>query len=587
MGDESAATLASESEEAERKNRLELAIEDCARLDHSDTDNGKRLIAYFGDDLLVRRESGVAGGAWLHWVGTHWDFDSGAAGAAIVAQRVGEIIMEEARYIKPTDSEAELIDQGRAAEREIREINVRVADGEIEAPDQKARIAELMVIAKDGKAARDSVRARRMTRRKHGLATKNRNKMTAMQECAAPHIRVTPDDFNPDPLKVATQSHTLRFVQVPDPECPDPDAQRQAWRVVAEKAHHREDMITALVPCAYDPEAACPKWRANLARFQPDEASRRTVQQFTGLGLLGKPIQRVMFHFGTGGNFKSVFLETVTRVLGDSFAVGLPTESLIGGKGAEGNAGGPRPDLERVFGKRMLRILELPAGAQLKADLIKKLTGGERWPIRTLYKSFYEFTPVCKTHMSGNDYPRFDGSDGGMQRRLLVVEWPVKILEKEQRDFDIVLGELVAEAPGILNWMIEGALDYLQHGLVVADSIRASTKDYFDEMDPTALFVRDCVEEVPGEHVGAREMFLSYKAHCAANARHPIFETRFGLILKKRFKRDDGRKRAYLDVRLHDVPQIADDHEPPPHGEYPDSPHTHANNRESSDAVDF
>jgi putative DNA primase/helicase len=333
------------------------------------------------------------------------------------------------------------------------------------------------------------------------------------------------------------------------------------WCVEAEPTHRSEDLITALVPLEHDENALCPKWRANMARFQPNEKTRRTVQQFTGLGLLGKLIQRLMFHHGSGGNFKSVFLETVTRVLGDSFAIGLPTESLI--SGSEGNAGGPRPDLERVFGKRMLRILELPEGVKLKADLIKKLTGGERWPIRTLYKSFFEFTPIAKPHMSGNDYPGFDGSDGGMQRRLLIVEWPVKLAEAEQKDFDIVVGDLMTEAPGILNWLIEGALDYLENGLVISDDIRGATKEYFEEADPVAMFARDCVEAAEGINVQARAMYVAYKKHCASNARSPVFETRFGKLMKKKFRRDDaGRVRMYLDVRLHDVPETSQEAAP-------------------------
>jgi putative DNA primase/helicase len=385
-----------------------------------------------------------------------------------------------------------------------------------------------------------------------------RARMAAMLECAGPHMRLSPDDFNADPLLVATQTHTLRFAQRPDPECPDPEITRLKWQIEAERVHRREDLITALVPVAYDPDADCPKWRANLARFQPNEKQRRTVQQFAGVGLLGKSIQRVMFHYGTGANFKSVFLETVTRVLGKSFAVGLPTESLIGG--AEASAGGARPDLERVFGKRMLRILELPQGMRLKADLIKKLTGGEAWPVRTLYKSFFEFTPCAKTHMSGNDFPEFDGSDGGMQRRLIVMEWPVTIAEADQLDIDIVLADLLTEAPGILNWLIEGALDYLENSLVVSDETRAFTKEYFDEMDPAANFVRDCVSAEPGHSEKARDMYKAYVAHCAANARKPVFETRFGRVLKKKFKRDDsGRVRLYVDIRLHDVPEISQD----------------------------
>ena len=147
-----------------------------------------------------------------------------------------------------------------------------------------------------------------------------------------------------------------------------------------------------------------------------------------------------------------------------------------------------------------------------------------------------------------------------MQRRLILMEWPVTIAEAEQLDIDIVLADLLTEAPGILNWLIDGALDYLENGLVVSDETRAFTKEYFDEMDPTANFVRDCVSAEPGHSEKARNMYKAYVAHCAANARKPVFETRFGRVLKKKFKRDDkGRVRVYVDIRLHDVPEMSQD----------------------------
>jgi putative DNA primase/helicase len=550
---------------------LEQKLADCAGLDHSDTDNGKRLIKYFGRDLLVRRERNTASGSWLYWDGCHWDLDNGAAGAAILCQKVGDLIMEEARFIGPTEAEQQAIDEAEVASRALKAL------GKANDARAKAKIQQLTVAIDDGEAAYSAVDGRRAARRKHGLATKNRGRMIAMLECAGPHLRRSPDDFNADPLLVVTATHTLRFAQRPDPDCRHPGAMK--WVVEAEPLHCRSDLVTAMVPVAYDPAADCPEWRRDLERFQPNAEQRRTLQQFSGLGLLGKQIQRLMFHYGTGGNFKSVYLECVTRVLGDSYAIGLPTESIIGGN--EASAGGARPDLERVFGKRMLRILELPEGARLRADLIKKLTGGERWPVRTLYKSFFEFTPIAKTHMSGNSFPEFDGSDGGMRRRLLVVEWPVTIPESEQRDFDVVVGELMREAPGILNWLIEGALDYLTNGLVVADETRAMTQDYFDEMDPLARFVRDCVSVQPGQMVKARDMYLAYKTHCAANARHPVYEARFGRVMKKKFKQDEkARVRTYLDVKLHDVPTLDEQQDTPP-------PNSSPSRDEGDDCVDF
>src|SRR5690242_4653181 len=57
----------------------------CAALDQSDTDNGKRLRLYFGDDLHVIAEEGSVGGVYLNWCGTHWDIAEGAAGVHMMA----------------------------------------------------------------------------------------------------------------------------------------------------------------------------------------------------------------------------------------------------------------------------------------------------------------------------------------------------------------------------------------------------------------------------------------------------------------------------------------------------------------------
>ena len=57
----------------------------------------------------------------------------------------------------------------------------------------------------------------------------------------APHLRKPSSAFNRDPLLVVTQTHTLRFIREPDPECPDPDALRFSSRVEASKKFERGD----------------------------------------------------------------------------------------------------------------------------------------------------------------------------------------------------------------------------------------------------------------------------------------------------------------------------------------------------------
>ena len=98
------------------------------------------------------------------------------------------------------------------------------------------------------------------------------------------------------------------------------------YRLEVRPGHDRNDMLTAVIPFSYRPGANCAEFDGFLDLFQPEPKKRRTIQQFTGMSLTAQPLQRMMFHTGTGGNGKSVFLEVVTRVLGDGLAVGVPAE---------------------------------------------------------------------------------------------------------------------------------------------------------------------------------------------------------------------------------------------------------------------
>lgn len=525
-----------------------LIVSECALLDHSDTDNSIRLIKHFGNDLSVMAQSGVSGGDWLGWTGTHWDIDSGQALAIIAAKKVGDLIKHERDFIEYTKKEMEDINAAKS-----------LSDDETKLSDTEKEIKIAAMLAKKARADR------RATRLKFAISSKNKSRIEAMLSLAAPMLRRAPDLFDTDPFLVATKSHTLRFDREVDLECPDENTIRYKYLLNASLAHNKSDYLTALVPVNYDPEAKCPRWEAFLNKMLPSEGKRKTVQQFTGMGLTGVLPQYVMFHYGLGANGKSVFLETITRLLGESFAVGLPRESVVGN--GERNVGGASPDLARLFGKRMVRVLEVKGDAPLQEDFIKRLTGGEKIAVRTLFKGFFEFQPKAKPHMSGNGFPTIDGTDDGIWRRLIVVHWDQTIPVDERRELEDIVTEFInEESSGILNWMIKGALDYLTNGrLEIADDVLEKTAAYREEMDPIGEFIRDCVTIHPlppgaapgdtGYSVQARLMYKSYVAWSQAAAKRARTETKFGRTLAQKFNRQDSRERKWLDVSLHDVPQ--------------------------------
>jgi putative DNA primase/helicase len=548
----------------------EAELENCAKLDQSDTDNGERLRAYFGRDILVLAEENSAGGPWLAWTGTHWDLATGPALVRKIAQKVGGLIGREADYINATLSEKQAIEAGDAAEAELRTISADLPKKERDWSDtQRKRVATLRMALDARAQAKSDIKARQIARRRFGVSSKNKARIENMLDAAAPHLRVPQEQFNADTFRVVTLSHTLQFVRTPEEDCSDPVTAR--WHVQATQAHRREDLVTALLPVFYDPTAVSKKWLEFLERFMPMDRfaeKRRTLQQYTGLGLLGVILQKFMFHYGDGANGKSVYLETITRLLGDAFAASLPPETFIGG--GDRNAGGAAPDIMRLFGKRFLRVPEIKVGAPLQEDLVKRVTGGEKLTARTLFKGYIDFQNKAKPHMSGNGYPKIDGTDHGIWRRMLVMHWTETISEREQKDFENVVRDLLTEAPGILNWLIEGALDYLNSGLFVAPEVRAATDEYRVSMDTVGQFADECVLHSPSSRVQAADMYKAYEAWCGG-IHTPVQQTRFGRVMKTRLKQDrsTGGRRYYIDCRLRDAtlakptpPYPADDEVP-------------------------
>lgn len=545
----------------------EQTLAECALLDHSDTSNARRLIRYFPKRILIMQAAGVAGGDVLTWSGRHWDMDNGAAVQTLLAQRVGDMIQQEADCISATDWERELIEAAEAARADLDAL-LMVEKKEL-TDEQRKRIGALQEVVASGKAAQAAIGSRRASHRKFGVTSKNAARIRAMLECAAPMLRKPIEEFNASALSVATLTHTIKFHQDIDKECPDPNTIRYSARIEAVEGHREEDYITALVPVRYVKGAKAKVFTEWIEKMMPEPEARRTLQQFSGISLLGVPLQRFMFHYGEGANGKSVFLELLVRLLGKSFAVGLPTESIIGG--ADRNGGSASPDLIRLFGKRMVRVLELPEGKPLQSELIKKLTGGEEIPVRTLFKGYIDFMPRAKPHMSGNGLPKITDTSNGLWRRMLFLRWPVTIAEADMRDPEVMVTEMLEEAPGILNWLCEGALDFLKNGLYIAPSVANDVKAYRREMDIVMQFVEDCVEKAPGEFVQARAMYLAFKDWCAANTKSPLFETKFGREMKRHCTREETRVRRYVDVKLRDDrPRVsAADKQRPPEPPHP------------------
>ncbi|WP_315701307.1 MULTISPECIES: phage/plasmid primase, P4 family [unclassified Bradyrhizobium] len=526
----------------------------CAAEPQNDTGNGQRLLHHFGADLLHVRNVG-----WHAWAGTHWEREGGNELATRLAHKTAARIVLEADVMAATPNEQAAIDAANQARDQLAAIERE--KGAEARKDQRWQMLTRLV--ERGTEARAALLARQIARRKYSVSSGNAGKIRGMLDQALPYRTVTVDELDADGLAFNVLNGTIRFrcTEEPDPDAHDHEHKTVKRWCVELTPHERTDHITKVAPVEYVEGARCPRFLAAVNRFLPIEPVRNFVQRYHGYALTGLTGEQCfVFSYGTGANWKSTFVEIVARIMGPYCAT-IAFESLSGDQQRSGSQA--TPDLARLPGARLVRASEPERGVQFKEALIKSLTGGEPMLVRSLNKEFFEFRPAFKMVLSGNHKPEVSGVDHGIWRRIKFVPWPVTIADHERRPMDEVMGEIWPERSGILNWLIAGALDYLNGGLHTPAEVNDATAEYRDEMDPIGMFAGACIESVPANpdgspasSVAARDMFAAFSAWAAANAVRAWKETMFGRAMgQKGFVKDRKSSNIrYLHVRLKNVP---------------------------------
>lgn len=440
----------------------------------NDVGNGQRFVIHFGPDCLY-----VAGVGWYVWAGTHWSRDEHQLAVRGLAQRLHPLIEEEVRHLQVPERDAAnhaLREEYRAR---IRDLQARPPEARTEAESGELR----GLIAAVGDLDRaldgwDKSIARRITFAKD---SGNSGRIDKLMQEASVRLAVPFAALDADPLEVNCASGLLRF-RVAD--VGDGGGKVADVQLVP---HDRSQRVTKIVPVAWNPSAKAPLWEAFLARIQPDREMRAFLQRWLGLSMSALKTSNLAFFYGSGANGKSVLVDTIARVL-SGYAAGLKIESITGTNrrgGAEAT-----PDLVPLMGARFVRTSEPDQGTPLQEGLIKQMTGGEPIQVRPMYGAQIDLDPTWKITMSGNHKPDIRGTDDGIWRRLLLVEFDVQIPAAER---DERLGEkLWAEREGIFAWLVDGLLAYLEGGLAPPASVRDATAEYREESDPLGTFLTSC-----------------------------------------------------------------------------------------------
>ena len=249
------------------------------------------------------------------------------------------------------------------------------------------------------------------------------------------------------------------------------------------RAHAFGDHITKITAAA--PGGQCPMWLQFLARITAGDGEfQRFLQRVAGYSLTGSTREHALFFlYGAGANGKSVFINTLSGLMGD-YAKTAPIETFIASRQERHPT-----DLAGLRGARLVSAVETEEGRRWAEAKLKQLTGGDRIAARFMRQDFFEFDPQFKLLIAGNHKPSLRSVDEAIRRRLHLLPFDVTIPERE-RDKDLP-EKLKSERGGILAWMIEGCLAWQRQGLNPPAIVREATADYLAEEDVVGQWVGD------------------------------------------------------------------------------------------------
>ena len=228
-----------------------------------------------------------------------------------------------------------------------------------------------------------------------------------------------------------------------------------------------------------------PQWLAFLATITNNDLELQAyLKRIIGYAITGVTTEQVLFFlYGTGANGKGVFMNTLTKVLGD-YVQAAHADTFMASKMP------PHPtDLAGLQGARLVNVGEIDQGKRWAESKLKSVTGGDTISARFMHGNFFEYRPQFKLFIAGNYKPAIRGVDEAMKRRLYLIPFMVTI--PPERRNTALENQLLLERDGILAWAIEGCLEWQRIGLKPPRSVLQATEEYFDTEDALGQWIEE------------------------------------------------------------------------------------------------
>jgi putative DNA primase/helicase len=287
-------------------------------------------------------------------------------------------------------------------------------------------------------------------------------------------MAATIDQWNRDPFLCGTPDGTLDL---------------RSGRVRSSDSEDYISKLIAVAPADVADAATCPLWLKFIEEISGGDAGyARFLQQWSGYNLTGDTREEcLVFAFGDGQNGKGVFIRTISGLAGE-YAHTAAIDLFIASRSDKHTT-----SVAALHGKRCVVASETESNRTWAIVLIKNLTGRDNITARFTHKDDFTFEPTLKLTIISNYNPNLPSVEDAEKRRFNIAPFDFKPTKPDQN----LSAKLRGEWPGILRWMIDGALDWQRNGLTRPAVVVDATADYFAEQDTFSEWINDACTVEP------------------------------------------------------------------------------------------
>jgi putative DNA primase/helicase len=305
------------------------------------------------------------------------------------------------------------------------------------------------------------------------------------------------------------------------------------------RTFHRDDLLTKQTNHRWQPGADVQPWLKFLDDvFMGDRELIAFIQRTVGYILTGLTSEECLFiGYGTGRNGKGKFSDALIHLMGEGvYARPAKFDMFVARKGDEGKAN----DIAELFGARYVPASEGEQSKRLSESKVKNMVSGDPVEGEKKYQDSFTYYPEYKIWLFSNYKPRIVGTDEGIWDKVIFIPFK-RYFKPEERDKRL-LDKLKACISGILQWAIEGCLEWQKRGLNTPESVLRATKAYRDEQNVLGHFIEDELIQHPKLNSPKGRMYAAYKEWAEKNGEFVTNNTEFNERMSMRF--DEGRTSA-------------------------------------------